>query len=220
MQRSGAIGILDSLKEYYPGAVEAGVQFENPFQALILTILSAQTTDRQVGTISDALFRRFTSPRTLAYARQEEVEAIIRPTGFYHVKSRNIIATARMLLDDFHGEVPHTIRELLTLPGVGRKTANIVMSRAFGVHAGIAVDTHVFRIARRIGFSDGLTAGRVERDLTRLFPRARWGEINAVLITHGRRLCTAKSPKCPICPIRGSCRYYRTVLSAGESDRQ
>jgi len=212
MHRRRALEIFRTLEKSYPEDVTVGVPFENPFEALILTILSAQTTDRQVGMIRDTLFRRFPTPRDLAGADTEEVESVIRSTGYYHVKAKNIVAAARMILEDFHGEVPRTFPELLDLPGVGRKTANIVLSRAFGIHAGIAVDTHVFRVSRRIGFSDGTTAENVEQDLVSLFPPECWGEINALFITHGRRICSARKPKCDICPVCRSCRYYKTVV--------
>ena len=212
-----ALEILRTLEEFYPEDTAVGVAFENPFEALILTILSAQTTDRQVGAVRDALFHRYPTVRGLAEADVAEVESIIRSTGYYHVKARNIIATARRILFDFHGEVPATFAGLLALPGVGRKTANIVLSRAFGIHAGIAVDTHVFRVARRIGFSASTTAELVEQDLVSLIPPDRWGAVNGLFITHGRRICTAQRPKCTICPVRRYCRYYRTVMRTKRS---
>jgi endonuclease-3 len=147
----------------------------------------------------------------------EEVEPIIHPTGFFHVKARYIIAASRVLVRDFGGEVPRTMGELLTLPGVGRKTANIVLSHAFGIQDGIAVDTHVRRIARRIGLSDESDPDRIEGDLTALYPRDLWGSVNFLFITHGRTLCTARNPRCPECPVRRDCRYYRSLK--GRPDR-
>jgi endonuclease-3 len=137
------------------------------------------------------------------------VEEIIHSTGFFHVKARNIIAASRVLAKDFGGKVPRTMEELLTLPGVGRKTANIVLSHAFGIEEGIAVDTHVRRIAGRIGLSDETDPDRIERDLTSLYPRDLWGTINTLFITHGRTLCTARDPRCPECPVKRDCRYYQ-----------
>jgi endonuclease-3 len=139
------------------------------------------------------------------------VEEIIHSTGFFHAKARHITAASRVLVEDFGGEVPDSMEGLLTLPGVGRKTANIVLAHAFQISEGIAVDTHVKRIARRIGFTDETSQERIERDLTSLYPRELWGSINTLFITHGRTLCTARNPRCPDCPVRRWCRYFRNL---------
>jgi endonuclease III len=211
MDRTTALRVYRALVGRYPGAMKGPRRGGNPFQVLIITILSAQTTDRQVDGIAPSLFSRFPAPGSLARAKVREVEEIIHSTGFFHVKARNIIAASRVLAKDFGGKVPRTMEELLTLPGVGRKTANIVLSHAFGVQEGIAVDTHVRRIARRIGLSDEADPDRIERDLTSFYPREIWGTVNTLFIAHGRTLCTARKPRCPECPVRKDCRYYQAL---------
>ena len=211
MDRRTALRIYHALAKRYPEAIPRDRERNSgsPFRVLICTILSAQTTDRQVDEIAPALFSRFPAPQALARAPVEEVEEIIHSTGFFHAKARHIIAASRALERDFGGEVPGTMGGLLSLPGVGRKTANIVLARAFHRSEGIAVDTHVRRIARRIGLSDEQDPDRIERDLTALYPRDLWGSINSLFITHGRTLCTARNPRCPECPVKGYCRYFR-----------
>jgi endonuclease-3 len=211
MDSPTALRIYRALAKRYPEALEKDDEPPDPFRVLISTILSAQTTDRQVDEIAPTLFFRFPTPEALARAPVEEVEAIIHSTGFFHAKARHIIAASAALERDFGGEVPPTMPALLTLPGVGRKTANIVLARAFRRSEGIAVDTHVRRISRRIGLSDETSPDRIERDLTALYPRYLWGSINFLFITHGRTLCTARNPRCPECPVRGDCRYYRNL---------
>jgi endonuclease-3 len=206
-----ALCIYRALAGRYPDALETDRTTRNPFQVLISTILSAQTTDRTVDAVASTLFSRFPTPDSRAGADIGEIEALIHSTGFFHTKARHIIGTARALARDFGGEVPRTMEELLALPGVGRKTANIVLAHAFHTQEGIAVDTHVKRIARRIGLSDETDPDRIERDLTALYPRYLWGSINAVFITHGRTLCTARKPRCPECPVRRDCRYFRNL---------
>jgi endonuclease-3 len=201
--------IYRALARHYPEALEEDGDPADPFRVLISTILSAQTTDRQVDEIAPALFSRFPTPQALARAPLEEVEEIIHSTGFFHAKARHITAASRVLVQDFGGEVPDSMEGLLTLPGVGRKTANIVLDHAFHRPEGIAVDTHVRRIARRTGLSGEKDPDRIERDLTALYPRELWGSINSLFITHGRTLCTARKPRCPECPVKGDCRYYR-----------
>jgi endonuclease-3 len=191
------------------------LDFHNPFETLILTILSAQTTDRAVNAVRDALFSRYPTPEALARAEPEEVEPIIRTIGFHRTKARHIVGAARMLITEFGGEVPQTMEELQTLPGVGRKTANIVLSQAFGINVGIAVDTHVRRVSKRLGFTDSTNPDIIERDLVALFPEEVWGEINYLLIRHGRAICTAQNPKHDRCVVADLCRYYRE-LGAGE----
>jgi endonuclease-3 len=211
MDPSIALCIYRALAGRYPDALETDRTTRNPFQVLISTILSAQTTDRTVDAVASTLFSHFPTPDSLAGADIGEIEALIHSTGFFHTKARHIIGTARALARDFGGEVPRTMEELLALPGVGRKTANIVLAHAFHTQEGIAVDTHVKRIARRIGLSDETHPDRIERDLTALYPRDLWGSINGLFITHGRTLCTARKPRCPECPVRRDCRYFRNL---------
>jgi len=191
----------------------------SPFQTLITTILSAQTTDTSVDAVRGELFSRYPDARALSEARQQEVEEIIRSTGFYRMKAKNIIATSKALVDRFSGEVPDTMEDLLTLPGVGRKTANIVLYHAFSKNVGVAVDTHVFRLSGRIGFSDEKTAEGIERDLIALFPREDWGVLTDLLIAHGRAICLAKKPRCPECPVNPWCRYYREIYLPGKGQK-
>jgi endonuclease-3 len=211
MDNRTALRIYRALAKRYPEALEEDDEPADPFRVLIATILSAQTTDRQVDEIAPALFARFPTPAALARGPVAEVEEIIHSTGFFHEKARHIIAASRTLERDFRGEVPGTMEGLLTLPGVGRKTANIVLAHAFHHSEGIAVDTHVRRIARRIGLSDEKDPDRIERDLTALYSRELWGSINSLYITHGRTLCTARKPRCPECPVRKDCRYFRNL---------
>jgi len=213
MDSSTALRIFRALAKRYPDALEPGRDRGTPFQVLISTILSAQTTDRAVDAVAPTLFSRFPTPQALAGAEIGEIEMIIHPTGFFHTKARHIIGTSQALVRDFGGRVPGTMEELLTLPGVGRKTANIVLAHAFNIQEGIAVDTHVKRIAGRIGFSDETDPDRIERDLTAIYPRELWGSINTLFISHGRTLCTARNPRCPECPVRRECRYSRKQRS-------
>jgi endonuclease-3 len=214
MDRRTAVRIYRALARRYPEALEEDDDPADPFQVLIATILSAQTTDRQVDGIAPALFSRFPTPAALAQAPAGEVEEIIHSTGFFHAKARHIIAASGVLVTDFGGEVPDTMTGLLTLPGVGRKTANIVLDHAFHRPEGIAVDTHVRRISRRIGLSEERDPDKIEEDLTALYPRELWGSINSLFITHGRTLCTARRPRCPECPVQRDCRYFRNLKQA------
>ena len=208
MDPSTALRIYRALARRYPEARETSRDTGSPFRVLISTILSAQTTDRSVDAVAPILFSRFPTPHALAEADTGEIEEIIHSTGFFHMKARHIISASRVLARDFGGEVPRTMEALLTLPGVGRKTANIVLAHSFHIHEGIAVDTHVKRIAGRIGLSDATNQDRIERDLTALYPRDLWGSVNTIFITHGRTLCTARKPRCPECPVKVECRYY------------
>ena len=214
MKRAEASRIYSLLLQRYPDARDSPAKLArgSPFEMVILTILSAQTTDRAVLQVKDSLFSRYPDAMSLAIARTADVEAIIHPLGFFHAKARHIIGAARIISEEFGGTVPETMAELLKIPGVGRKTANIVLFHAHGRNEGIAVDTHVRRLAQRIGFSDTDNVGVIERDLMEAFPRERWGDLTDVLIAHGRTICTAKKPKCEICPISGFCRYFRTVM--------
>ncbi len=210
MKKQDATRIYSLLKERYPDARESpeSVCRGTPFEVLILTILSAQTTDRAVLKVKGPLFSRYPTPGRLAEARARDVEAIIHSLGYYHAKAKNIVEASRALLEKFNGTVPATMEELLLLPGVGRKTANIVLFHGYGKSEGIAVDTHVRRLAQRIGFSDTDNVSVIERDLMALFPRTAWGEITDILIAHGRAACGAKRPACNSCPVARYCRYF------------
>jgi endonuclease-3 len=212
MKKQDAARIYATLQKRYPDAREAPetVARGSPFEVLVLTILSAQTTDKAVLKVKKPLFSKFSTPEKLAKAKQTDVEKIIHSLGYYHAKAKNIIAASQTIITTFGGTVPGTMEELLTIPGVGRKTANIVLYHALGKNEGIAVDTHVRRLAQRIGFSDTDNVEIIERDLMALFPREYWGDLTDVLIAHGRATCDAKKPLCNECVIQDECRYYRS----------
>ncbi|WP_292347936.1 MULTISPECIES: endonuclease III [unclassified Methanoregula] len=215
MRKQDAARIYAALLKRYPNAREPpeAVCRGTPFEVLILTILSAQTTDKAVLKVKKPLFSRYPTPETLSKAQQSDVEKIIHSLGYYHAKAKNIIAASQALLDEFGGRVPGTMEDLLTIPGVGRKTANIVLYHALGKNEGIAVDTHVRRLAQRIGFSDTDTVEIIERDLMALFPKKDWGDLTDVLIAHGRTTCDAKKPLCSACVISRDCRWFREKVS-------
>ena len=217
MKKQDAHRIYSLLLEQYPDARESPetVARGSPFEVLILTILSAQTTDKAVLRVKIPLFSKYPTPAELAKAKTDDVERIIHSLGYYHAKAKNIIAASQAILLNFGGNVPATMEELLTIPGVGRKTANIVMYHAHGRNAGIAVDTHVRRLAQRIGFSDTDSVAVIERDLMALFPQNDWGDVTDVLIAHGRAICDAKKPLCSECVISGMCRYYKNLGNQG-----
>jgi endonuclease-3 len=195
--------VLDLLRELYPDA-RTELRFQTPFQLLIATLLSAQATDVSVNAATPALFSAYPDAFALAAATPEEVEPYIRTIGLYRTKARNAVATARALVERHGGEVPATMADLVALPGVGRKTANVVLANAFGQHT-IAVDTHVGRLARRLGFSTNTVPDKVEADLQRLFPPDQWVFLHHALILHGRRICTARRPACEACPLCPHC---------------
>ncbi len=209
MNKKAACEIFSILEQEYPDASYIPHDDATPFQILILTILSAQTTDRAVEGVRVRLFSSYPTPEALASADPADVEDIIHSTGFFRMKAKNIISAAWMVKHEFSGTVPDTMDDLLRIPGVGRKTANIVLFHAFGKNEGVAVDTHVFRLAGRIGFSNGKTAEQVESDLMRFYEKEQWGLLTDLLIAHGRSVCGAKKPLCESCLIRDYCRYYR-----------
>ncbi|MEI7858139.1 MAG: endonuclease III [Methanomicrobiales archaeon] len=213
MKKQDAAVVYSLLVERYPDARDspAIIAKGSAFEVLVLTILSAQTTDRAVLKVRGPLFTKYPTPSALAMAKTEEVETIIHSLGYFHAKACNIIAASQTLLSTFGGKVPESMDELLTIPGVGRKTANIVLYHALGRNEGIAVDTHVRRLAQRIGFSTTDNVTVIERDLMALFPQEQWGDLTDVLIAHGRATCDAKKPRCEICPISSRCRFYKTT---------
>jgi len=181
------------------------LHFESPYQILIATILSAQTTDKMVNQVTGVLFQKYPDPVALSEASIPDVEEIIHSTGFFHAKSKNIIKAAQALVLQFGGRVPGTIGELVTIPGVGRKTANIVIHHAFGRAEGIAVDTHVRRLSLRLGLVEHQDPVRIEQDLMAVYPKSVWGEINGLFILHGRRVCKSRSPDCEHCILQSLC---------------
>jgi endonuclease-3 len=192
----------ERLKALYPAVSE--LDHKNPFQMLIATILSAQTTDRSVNAVTPKLFAKYPDAAALAHADPREVEAIIKPTGFYHVKAKTIIGASAALVERFQGEVPPRIEDLVTLPGVGRKTANVVLGVAFGL-PGFAVDTHVKRLTRRLGLTKSTDPVKIEADVTKLLPPEEWTGFSLRLILHGRRICVARAPRCPECVLNDFC---------------
>lgn len=216
MDRTTAFLIYSRLLSIYPHTETHFLTFRNPYECIVMTILSAQTTDLTVNRVAPPLFERYPSPEALALADPEDVEEIIRPTGFYHTKARHIIGSARMIIERFSGLVPDRMEELMTLPGVGRKTANIVLHHSYGINAGVAVDTHVRRLSERIGLSSSRDPNQIEQDLMRLYPQALWGEITYLLIRHGREVCNARRPACTICIIRDLCAYFQISCDAKE----
>jgi endonuclease-3 len=211
MNRKTACSIYKILLNRYPDAASSPATLGRgpPFEVLVLTILSAQTTDRAVLNVKGPLFRRYPTPAALAAADAADVEEIIHSLGYYHAKAKNIIAASQALLSEFGGKVPETMDTLLTIPGVGRKTANIVLYHALGKNEGIAVDTHVRRLAQLIGFSGTDNVAVIEQDLMKLFPKDDWGDLTDVLIAHGRACCDARKPRCETCVISRHCRYFR-----------
>lgn len=198
--------ILKRLEEEYPEATCA-LRHENAYQLLVATILSAQCTDERVNQVTPELFRRFPDARALAEADPEELEELIRSTGFYRNKARSLLGSCRRLVDAYGGEVPDRMEDLLTLPGVARKTANVVLGTWFGKPEGIVVDTHVSRVAARLGLVDSSDRNRIEEELMEKIPREQWIAFAHRLIHHGRRVCKARRPACEQCRLADLCPY-------------
>jgi endonuclease-3 len=203
--------IIRILEREYPGN-HTMLAFETPVQILVATILSAQCTDERVNKLTPALFRKYPTVEAFAAAEQSELEQAVRPTGFFRNKARNIIGAARKIVSDFGGRIPDTMAELITLPGVARKTANIVLSSVFGKAEGIAVDVHVKRLSGRLGLSRQTDPEKIERDLLSLVPKMSWIDFNYLLVNHGRAVCQARKPKCGVC---GICRLCPSCQKAG-----
>ncbi len=201
-ERAGTI--YELLEAEYPEATTA-LDHADPFQLAVATILSAQCTDERVNQVTPELFQRYPDPESLASAEQEDVEEIIRSTGFYRNKARNLVGMARALVKEHGGEVPRSLEELTRLPGIGRKTANVILGNAFGVDEGVVVDTHVKRLSGRLGFSGETTPEKIERDLMEIFPRERWTPLSHLLIFHGRSVCKARTPRCQECLVAALC---------------
>lgn len=196
--------IADILDRSYPEAA-CSLEFKNPLELLIATILSAQCTDIQVNKITPKLFATFRNAKSFAEAPIQELETLIHSTGFYRNKAKNIQGACRRIVDHFEGEVPQTMEELLTLPGVGRKTANVVLGSAFDRNEGFVVDTHVFRLSHRMGLAKGNTPAKVELEMMKLFPSADRARLSHALVLHGRAFCMAKKPNCSACPMTAFC---------------
>lgn len=202
--RARVAAILERLDAAYPAATCA-LKHQNPFQLLIATILSAQCTDERVNMVTPALFEKYPKPNAFAYASPAELQQEIRPTGFFRNKTKSIMGASRKIVEEFHGEVPRTMEQLLTLPGVARKTANVVLGTAFGQADGVVVDTHVQRVARRLDLTKNTEPKKIELDLMAAIPRDKWILFAHQLIWHGRRVCQARNPKCIECNLEKIC---------------
>jgi endonuclease III len=196
--------ILEKLNQAYPHATCA-LKHDNAFQLLIATILSAQCTDERVNQVTATLFKKYPSPEAFAYANPSELEQEIRPTGFFRNKTKSIMGASKKIVEEFHGEVPRTMEELLTLPGVARKTANVVLGTGFGIAVGIVVDTHVQRVSGRLDLTKNTDPKKIEQDLMAIIPRDRWILFSHQVIWHGRRVCQARKPKCIECNLVRIC---------------
>ena len=200
--------ILEKLEQMYPEA-KAELVFSNPYEMLVATILSAQCTDRQVNKVTPAVFSRYPDPVSMAAADINDLYPMVKSCGF-STKASNIISACRIIRDIYGGEVPHTMEELTKLPGVGRKTANVVLSNAFGIPA-FAVDTHVFRVCNRLGLCRADNVTETEKQMTRIIPKEKWGQAHHWLIWHGRRLCKARNPLCRDCELKDLCPYRKAA---------
>jgi endonuclease-3 len=196
--------ILKGLDEAYPHA-ECALTHHSPWELLVATILSAQCTDVRVNMVTPELFRRFPTIEAMAKASLEEIEEKIRTAGFFHNKAKSLQGAARKVLSDFNGQVPQTLAELVTIPGAARKTANVVLGVCFGKAEGVVVDTHVFRITRRLALTKGDTPQKVEQELMRVLPQSRWISFSHQIIYHGRQVCTARKPQCDRCNLEQIC---------------
>ncbi|MFQ3619192.1 MAG: endonuclease III [Cyanobacteriota bacterium] len=203
-KKQRALEILERLKRLYPDAT-CSLDYETPVQLLVATILSAQCTDERVNKVTPELFRRFPDAASMASADPAEIENLVRSTGFYRNKAKNIQGACRKIMTDFGGQVPQTMEELLTLPGVARKTGNVVLAHAFGINAGVTVDTHVKRLTNRLGLTTHTDPVRIERDLMKLLPQPDWENWSIRLIYHGRAVCNARNPECDRCQLADLC---------------
>jgi endonuclease-3 len=207
MGASGSVEkVVEALRRIYPGA-SLELVFHNPFQLLMAVILSAQCTDERVNQVTRLLFSKCPTPQDILALPQEELEEILRPTGFFRNKAKAIRGCCRELVERYGGRVPQSLEELVRLPGVGRKTAAMVLGNAFGIQEGIAVDTHVQRVAQRLGLTSAKTPEKIEADLMRLLPKDDWTWFSNALILHGRRVCKARKPSCGACALSPWCPY-------------
>ena len=198
--------ILDILEQAHPEATCA-LHYRNPYELVMATILSAQCTDERVNMVTPTLFARYPTPKALAGARPEDVEEIIRSTGFYRAKTKSLLGNARALVADHGGEVPRSMEAMVKLPGVGRKTASVVLGHVYDIAEGIAVDTHVLRVSNRLGIARGDDPIEVERQLMAIIPKERWTRTTDLIIFHGRKICDARRPLCGECPVFALCRW-------------
>ena len=209
MKKSDAVILVNRLKKAYPDAT-CSLDFTTPFQLVVAVMLSAQCTDERVNKTTPTLFARCKTIKDFADIDIKELEEIIHPCGFYKNKAKNVKLCAKQVLENFNGEVPHTMKELTSLAGVGRKSANVILLEVFGIAEGIAVDTHAKRISILVGLSNKKEPEKIEQDLIKLFPKDTLKDINHLFVWHGRNTCVARNPKCENCPINDLCKYYKS----------
>lgn len=209
MNQKQAIKIVEILKEYYPEAT-CSLDFKTPFEMTVAVMLSAQCTDERVNKTTPLLFEKNGTPESICKMDIEELERIIHPCGFYKNKAKNIKAMAEDVLEKYNGKIPENMEELIKLPGVGRKSANVIMLEAFNNPQGIAIDTHAKRIANRVGLSKETLPEKIEQDILKLIPKKYYKDVNHILVCHGRNICDARKPKCLECPINKYCEFYKS----------
>ena len=205
--------ILDALRKTYPGVVCA-LNHRNAWELTVATILSAQCTDARVNLVTPELFRQFPTPQAMAKASQPELEELIRTTGFFRNKAKSILGAAKLVVSEFGGEIPQTMEEMLRIPGVARKTANVVLGSWFAIASGVVVDTHVLRLSRRLELTKETTPEKVEKDLEKIIPKDRWIDFSHELIHHGRQICIARNPKCADCTLEKICNSIEKTWSS------
>ena len=203
-KKTRLLKIIELLEKEYP-KTKIALHYSSPLEILVATILSAQCTDKRVNLVTPSLFKKYKTAKDYANANLAELEQDIRSTGFYRNKAKNIKNAGRMIVERFDSQVPQTMEEILELPGVARKTANIVLSNAYGVIVGIAVDTHVRRLSKRLGLTENTNPDKIEKDLMQIVPKSHWKSITNLLISHGRAVCDARKPKCGICCLNKIC---------------
>lgn len=204
--------VLRALKRLYPDA-RISLDFRNPFELYVATVLSAQCTDVRVNLVTPALLRRFPNPKKMAAGPRDEIEELIRSTGFFRNKAKSLQEAAKRILDAYGGQIPDSMEELLTLPGIGRKTANVILGNGFGIAAGVTVDTHVRRLSQRLELTAHQDPVKIELDLMEVIPRKEWTLFSHLFIHHGRALCKARKPQCADCPLTPHCPSAREALS-------
>ncbi len=205
MKKSDVVKVIQILKQYYPEAT-CSLDFETPFQMVVAVMLSAQCTDERVNKTTPSLFKKYGTPEAIYNMELSELEKIIHPCGFYKNKAKNIKATAEIIVKQYNGIVPNTMEELIKLPGVGRKSANVIMLEAFNSPQGIAIDTHAKRISNKLGLSKNTAPEKIEMDLIKVIPKEYFYDVNHLLVWHGRNICVARNPKCEECPVREFCK--------------
>ena len=209
MNKKTAIEIIKKLKAYYPEST-CSLDFATPFQMVVAVMLSAQCTDDRVNKTTPSLFEKYPTPQDICTLDISELEQIIHPCGFYRNKAKSIKAMAKEIMEKYNGQVPQTMEELMSLPGVGRKSANVIMLEAFNNPQGIAIDTHAKRIANRVGLSKEKTPEKIEQEILKLIPKEYYKDVNHLLVWHGRKICDARNPKCIECPIKEFCNKNKT----------